>query len=86
MSGPLTLPQLRDVLVAAAGATEEMADVEDIGNHPFTDLGYDSLALMESASQLQRQYGVVIPEEKLGDFETPNELLAYVNDLAAAAR
>ena len=75
----LTLPELRALLVDAAGASDAADVTDDYGNQPFADLGYDSLALMESAAVLKRRHGVEIPEDVLGTLTTPNEMLAFVN-------
>lgn len=74
----LTLPELRELLVDAAGATDT-GDPDGFGDQPFDELGYDSLALMESAAVLKRRHGVEIPEDVLGTLTTPNEMLAFVN-------
>lgn len=75
----LTLPTLRQLLADAAGASDAEAATENYGDQPFVDLGYDSLALMESAAMLKRRHGIEIPEDVLGELTTPNEMLAYVN-------
>jgi act minimal PKS acyl carrier protein len=56
-----------------------IADVE------FTELGYDSLAVLELASQIRRRYGVPVPDEAALELTTPGKLLTFVNDLLTGA-
>ncbi|MFD7709344.1 acyl carrier protein [Streptomyces sp. NPDC059786] len=81
----MTLDDLRGTLIACAGEEESAALNGDILDMTFEDLGYDSLALMESASKIERDYGVALPEEAVADADTPRALLALVNSLTAAA-
>jgi acyl carrier protein len=46
---------------------------------PITDLGYDSLAMLEVASIVQREYGVPIPDEALSYMTTPRTTIEYLN-------
>lgn len=55
----------------------------DLGTS-FTDLGYDSLAVLEIASQLQREYGLKIPDEAIESMESPQAVIDYVNASLAA--
>lgn len=75
----LTIDELRLILVACAGAEDEAAPDQDITDLEFEELGYDSLALMETAAQLERDYGVQIPEEQIADIKTPGDMLELVN-------
>ncbi|WDZ83572.1 acyl carrier protein [Micromonospora cathayae] len=81
----ITLDTLRDILVEAAGADESTGLDGDILDTPFRDLGYDSLALIETAARLRRRYGVEIPDEQVTELDTPRKLLDFV-DAAVAAR
>lgn len=42
-------------------------------------LGYDSLALIETAARLKTDHGVTIPDERLTEVGTPRELLNLIN-------
>ncbi|MGH1556133.1 acyl carrier protein [Streptomyces sp. L7] len=58
----------------------------DISDTPFEELGYDSLALMESAARIQQDFGIRIPDDEITEVETPGALLDLVNaGLSAAA-
>lgn len=81
MSTPTTvldLARLMEILRECAGAPEP--GFEDTAlRTPFDDLGYDSLALLECASRIQRAYGVPIADEVIPTLDTPQDLLALVN-------
>ncbi|MGK8489955.1 acyl carrier protein [Nocardia asiatica] len=75
----MTITELRSILVACAGG-EDLAELDsDISGVEFEELGYDSLALIETAARIQRDFGVTIPEEQLIEVKTPQELVDIVN-------
>ncbi|MEU6263763.1 acyl carrier protein [Saccharopolyspora shandongensis] len=78
MSNPITLDDLRRILAGCAGAAEDVDLNGDILDLTFADLGYDSLALMETAAVIGREFGVVIPDDELGGLETPRAMLDRV--------
>ncbi|HKS99644.1 MAG TPA: acyl carrier protein [Rugosimonospora sp.] len=79
-----TMDDLRRILRACAGeATPGILDT-DIVDVPFRDLGYDSLAQLELASQIGREYATSIPDDAAVALETPRAAIAYVNDRIAA--
>jgi act minimal PKS acyl carrier protein len=74
-----TLEDLRQVLRRSAGA-EEGVDLDgDILDTRFEDLGYDSLALLETESNIKREYGIQLEDDTLTAAPTPRELLTAVN-------
>ncbi|MEU4654928.1 acyl carrier protein [Streptomyces sp. NPDC023723] len=74
-----TLDDLRAVLLRAAG-TDDTVDLDgDIADLDFADLGYESLALLETAGQIERTYGISLDEEAFADARTPRRLIALVN-------
>jgi minimal PKS acyl carrier protein len=79
-----TLDDLRRILRACAGEAEFVDLDGDIGDVPFRDLGYDSLALLELASRVEREYGASIPGDAVVELETPQAAVMYVNDRIAA--
>ncbi|MGW2301900.1 acyl carrier protein [Streptomyces sp. NPDC001809] len=81
----LQLDDLKRILVACAGEGEEIDLSGDILDTTFEDLGYDSLALMESAARISQEYGVDVPDDALADVETPRALLDLVNGTVPAA-
>ena len=80
MSETFTLDALLEVMRSCAGVEDSVqldvsnADVE------FEELGYDSLALLEVAAQVQRQYGVTMPDEAVEYMLTPNQAVEYINE------
>ncbi len=81
----LTIDQLRTILLEAAGE----AEVSDAGDHiedtEFTDLGYDSISLLEAAGRIERDHGVKLDDDLIVSARTPRALLAVVNERLAAA-
>lgn len=75
----ISIDDLRRILVACAGEDDGIDLSGDILDVHFTDLGYDSLALMESAARIERDYGVALADDVLADASTPRELLDLVN-------
>ncbi|MFG3106242.1 acyl carrier protein [Streptomyces tendae] len=80
----ITLHDLRRILLEAAGADEGVDLGGDIRATEFSDLGYDSLALMEAGSRLQREFGVQLSDESLAEATTPGALIDLVNDRLTA--
>jgi minimal PKS acyl carrier protein len=81
----ITLRELQDIMRECAGEDESAQPLEQAADQPFDDLGYDSLALMETHSRIQRDYGVELSEDDLGDISTPRELVDFVNIRLKAA-
>ena len=82
----LTLDDLRRILRAAAGEAEGANLDSDIDDTRFSDLGYDSLALLETTGRIERELGVRLDDALVVDARTPRELLGAVNaQLLAAA-
>ncbi|MFJ9084293.1 MULTISPECIES: acyl carrier protein [unclassified Streptomyces] len=75
---------LRRILVACAGEAEGTRLGSDTLDIPFEELGYDSLALMETAAAIQEEYGIVLPDEDVSEARTPRRLLGLVNGAVPA--
>ncbi|RSD19448.1 acyl carrier protein [Amycolatopsis eburnea] len=80
-----TMVELKEIMTASAGVDEGVELDGDITGVEFSDLGYDSLALLELRSQVERRYGVVLPDEAVSETTTPGDAVAFVNDLLAKA-
>lgn len=78
----MSIEELRVILVQCAGGDADALPT-DMLDVTFDELGYDSLALIETSATLKREYGVVIPDEQLTELRTPAELLRLVNDRIA---
>jgi act minimal PKS acyl carrier protein len=78
-----TIEDLKSTLRDAAGeATDLDADILDV---PFDELGYDSLALLETGGRIQRERGIVLADSTLVEAGTPRALLAAVNEQLTTA-
>jgi act minimal PKS acyl carrier protein len=79
MSDPeFTLADLRRLLREAAGEADGVGLDGDILNVSFIDLGYESLALLETGSRIAREFGVYLRDTAIADAETPAALIALV--------
>ncbi|MGW7294423.1 acyl carrier protein [Streptomyces xiamenensis] len=84
MADTITLDDLARVLTECAGADEETALDSGSLDVPFTDLGYDSLALLETAALIKQRYGAELSDDEVTEVRTPRDLLDRVNALRAA--
>ncbi|MGK5627323.1 acyl carrier protein [Streptomyces sp. URMC 123] len=78
-STTVTLADLTRMLRESAGEEEGVDLNGDVLDTPFIELGYDSLALLQVIGQVQREYGVRIPDDAVVDAETPRALLELIN-------
>lgn len=74
-----TLDDLRRILLEGAGADEGVDLNGDILDVQFEALGYESLALLETGSRIEREYDIALDEDLLTDADTPRALIAVVN-------
>jgi minimal PKS acyl carrier protein len=82
----LSLDEFKEVLRAAAGEAGTLDESpEAVLDTQFSDLGYDSLAVMEVSAQVERRFGITLPEEETSALQTPREYLDYVNTRIAEA-
>ncbi|WP_299527728.1 acyl carrier protein [uncultured Streptomyces sp.] len=80
----LSQEEFARILREAAGEDEGVDLSGDIADVPFTDLGYDSLALLEVGSRITRDFGISLPDEELDEVETPRAFVDLVNRELAA--
>jgi act minimal PKS acyl carrier protein len=81
----LTLDELRNIMREAAGEVEDVDLDGDVLDSRFVDLGYDSLALLETAGRIERSYGITLSDAVVAEAETPRQLLALVNEALRGA-
>jgi minimal PKS acyl carrier protein len=74
-----TIEDLARTLRAAAGEPEGVDLDGGILDLSFEDLGYDSLALLETAGRIEREHGIRLEDSTVADAYTPRALLAVVN-------
>ncbi|WP_432051964.1 acyl carrier protein [Streptomyces xiamenensis] len=78
-SGEFTVNDLRRILHAAAGESDG-ADLDlNTLDTDFTQLGYDSLARLETGSRIEREFGIKLDDTTLLEAETPGALIEAVN-------
>lgn len=70
---------LKRILTESAGVEQGIDLDGEILDTTFDDLGYDSVALLETAARITREYRVSIDDDALADVKTPRELIALVN-------
>ena len=77
-----TMDDLRRVMQEAAGENRHLEG--DVLDQPFTELGYDSLALLEAAARVERSFGVQIGDDDIADVGTPRDFIQLFNDRLAS--
>ncbi|TDB80626.1 MULTISPECIES: acyl carrier protein [unclassified Micromonospora] len=75
----VTLDDLRRVLRECAGADEQVDLDGDILDTEFSNLGYDSLAMLETSSRIEQEYGVKLDDDTVISATTPRAFLAVIN-------
>jgi act minimal PKS acyl carrier protein len=78
----LTIDDLLRILAESAGQSPDLgagADPSELSDRPFDELGYDSLALLETAAHIEQELGVALPDEEITELKTPRALLELVN-------
>ncbi|MFV2088243.1 acyl carrier protein [Micromonospora sp. LOL_021] len=79
-----TLEDLRKILGSADGTDGPELDENSL-DVAFVELGYDSLAMLELAASVARQYEVPIPDDSLEHMTTPRTAVAYLNERLVAS-
>jgi minimal PKS acyl carrier protein len=82
---PFTVDDLLRILQEGAGTAEGIALAGSIVDTDFEELGYESLALLETCGRIEREYGISLDESVLADARTPGQLVDAVNDHLVAA-
>jgi act minimal PKS acyl carrier protein len=83
-----TIEDLKRIMRESAGEDESPTVDGDVLDVTFQDLGYDSLALMETTSRVERALAVKLPEDEwqaavLVESSTPRDFLRFVNSRLA---
>jgi Phosphopantetheine attachment site. len=79
----LTLEDLKRIVREGAGEDGTTLD-GDLMDVPFADLGYDSLAMLETVSRIAREFNTVLPDDLAVEARTPRMMLDMVNGTIAA--
>jgi acyl carrier protein len=80
MTKPMTFEDLRRILIECAGLAHGVEFTDDNLDTELTELGYDSLALLETAARIKQEFGVDISDEQITTLETPRAVLDTVNE------
>ncbi|QNS09392.1 acyl carrier protein [Streptomyces xanthii] len=78
------MADLTTLLRECAGEGEGVDLDGDVMDVLFVDLGYDSLAVLQTTGRIERDYDVVLDEEAVDEAETPRALLEIVNRALSA--
>jgi act minimal PKS acyl carrier protein len=73
------------IIGTATGEPLDVGTPEQIQDTEFTELGIDSLALLESATRVELAVGVVIPDDVVPELKSPRLFLEYVVEQAEVA-
>jgi act minimal PKS acyl carrier protein len=79
------IEELRTIMRGAAGSADGVDLDGEIAAVPFVELGYDSLAVLEMMSEVQRRYGVTVDDDVVFELQTPQEAIDHVNALREPA-
>lgn len=79
----MTDEQMKTLLRDCAGEDEDVNLDGDIRGRSFGELGYDSLARLEVAARLKRDYGLDLIDEITAEV-TPVDVVALINSRVAA--
>ncbi|MCP2260056.1 act minimal PKS acyl carrier protein [Streptoalloteichus tenebrarius] len=74
-----TLTDLVEIMRSCAGVDEGVDLDGDIGDTPFAELGYDSLAVLAFQARIQERTGVPMPDDTVAHMPTPNAAVDFVN-------
>ena len=72
----LTLDALRKILHTAVGEDESIDLSGDILDAPLTELGVDSLVIIDATRRIEREFSIKLPDAEIG---TPRDFLTVVN-------
>lgn len=75
-----TVDDLLHILKECAGESLS-GDAAVLADVTFEELGYDSLALLETAARIEHDLGVALPDEDVTELKTPGAMVALVNEL-----
>jgi minimal PKS acyl carrier protein len=83
-----TMSELKHILRTSSGESDEISlDAPEAADRTLAELGYDSLAILDVLSWVQREYAVVVPDGEIDHTRTLHEaaevLNAHLEEVAA---
>lgn len=85
MTAAFTLDDLKRILLESAGADETVDLDGDIVDRTFDELGYESLAVLETGRLIEREFGVALSGSVLTETATPRAVIDLVNEHIVAS-
>ena len=79
----VTIDKIKEILREWAGEEDGVSLDGDISGRTFEELGYDSLARLEAAAKIKREYGVDVVDD-INDIGTPGDLVDLLTSKLAA--
>lgn len=73
------LADLKRILKEGVGADESVDLEGDILDVDFEALGYESLAMLETGTRIEREFGITLDDETVTKTATPRALIEAVN-------
>jgi act minimal PKS acyl carrier protein len=86
MSDRMQLEDLTALLRECAGEDEAVDLSGDVLDVPFAELGYDSLAILQTTARIEVDHDLVLDEEAVSEAETPRQYLDLVNEALNASQ
>ncbi|MFE7898054.1 acyl carrier protein [Streptomyces sp. NPDC057424] len=80
-----SIEDLKRILFDGAGAPEGPGVEAATVDLDFQELGYDSLAVLETCTRIEREFAISLDEEVLGEARTPRALVDAVNNHLSVA-
>lgn len=78
------LDDLRTIMRQVTGEDQGFDPAGDIAGRSYSELGYDSLAVLELCARIGQLVGASIPDGVLDTESTPTRTVQLVNELSAA--
>ena len=76
----LDIEQLKRILIASAGVDHFISLNGGMLDTDFEDLGYESVALLETSRRIEIEFGITLDDMKFTEARTPRALLQLVNE------
>ena len=73
------ITDLTRILTEAAGGADGLDFSGDAADTEFEELGYDSIAMLETAARIEREFGVKLDDSAVADTMTPRAMVDLVN-------
>jgi act minimal PKS acyl carrier protein len=78
-----TLADLNKIMRESGGNDGPSHLDDDAAQATFSDLGYDSLAVLEIAARIGQDFPVYLSDDDVGQLATPRDTVMVVNKLLA---